>query len=141
MSIALAAFLSLPTAVYAHGVNIKYTSTLTVEIVAKFDGGDPMSDAQVAVYAPNSPDDNPWMVGQCDEDGRFSFTPDVSIPGTWEIQVRSEGHGDWIKIDIAEGAVTGGSSSGLSTGQIILMSACVIWGLVGTALYFRRRRA
>ena len=133
--------LYLPATTHAHGTRIEYKSTSAIEIVAKFDGGEPMSEAQVIIYAPDDPA-NPWLTGVCDDDGRFSFIPDVSIPGTWDIQVRKAGHGDMIHIDISEGAITGGSGdSGFSTSQIILMAACAIWGLAGTALYFRRRKA
>jgi nickel transport protein len=130
----------LPAVAYAHGAKIDYTISTTVEIVASYDNGDPMLGAQVSVYAPNDPS-TPWLNGECDDEGYFSFTPDPSIPGRWDIQVRQAGHGDMIHIDIDEGMVTGGSSSGYSTGQIVLMSICVFWGILGTALYFRRRRA
>ena len=136
----IVAGLCLPVTAYAHGVDIEFKNTETIEITAKFDTGEPMSEAQVLVYAPNDPE-NVWLTGVCDDDGHFSFIPDVSIPGTWDIQVRKAGHGDMIHIEVEEGTITGGSSSELSTGQIVLMSVCVIWGLAGTGLYFRRRRA
>ncbi len=139
----LFAVLLLPTMVYAHGAKIEYTVVTTietVEIVAKFDNGEPMTDAQVSVYAPNNTT-VPWLTGMCDEQGRFSFNPDTSISGRWDIQVRQAGHGHMIYIEVEEGSVTGGSSSGYSTGQIVLMTVCVIWGILGTALYFRRRKA
>ena len=98
-----------------------------------------MAGAQVTVYAPDDPS-TPWLTGECDDEGRFAFTPDTSIPGTWDIQVRQAGHGDMIHIDIEEGSVTGGSSSGYSTAQIVIMAVCVIWGVIATALYFSNRR-
>lgn len=137
--VAFAAFL-LPTTAYAHGAKIEYSSTTAVELVATYDSGEPMGGAQVVVYAPDDPS-TAWLIGQCDDEGRFAFAPDASQPGTWDVQVRQAGHGDMIHIDIAEGTVSGGISSGYSTGQIVVMAVCVIWGIAGTALYFRRRRA
>jgi nickel transport protein len=130
--------LALPTEVSAHGVNIEYTSDVTIEIIARYDTGTPMAEAQVAVYAPDEPS-TPWLTGVCDEEGRFSFTPDTSRPGIWDVQVRLAGHGGMIHIPVGETAAAAGGG-GFSHLQIGLMSACVVWGTVGTALYFSRRR-
>ena len=129
-----------PATVNAHGAKIEYSISNSIELIAKYDSGEPMAEAQVTVYAPDNPS-SVWLTGTCDEDGRFIFTPDASVPGTWDIQVRQAGHGDMIHIEIEEGSVTGGSSSDYSTGQIIIMSVCVIWGLLGTALFFKRRKS
>ncbi len=131
----------LPTAmVQAHGIKIEYAIDTSIKIQAKYDSGQPMAEAQATVYAPDDPS-TPWLVGTCDEEGLFSFTPDASIPGTWDIQVRQAGHGDMIHIEIEEGSASSSGSSGYSTSQIIIMSACVIWGIIGTALYFKRRKS
>ncbi len=42
----------------------------------------------------------PWLTGICDQQGRFSFTPDPDLPGTWDVQVRQAGHGDIIHIPV-----------------------------------------
>jgi nickel transport protein len=131
--------LLLPTPVLAHGVNIQYTSDIEITIVAEYDSGEPMASAQVAVYAPDDPT-TPWLTSVCDDEGRFSFTPDVSIPGTWDVQVRLAGHGGMVHIPVGEGATGSGGVGGYSYLQIAMMAACVIWGCIGTALYFRRRR-
>ena len=132
--------LVLPTEALAHGVNIEYTSDIEITIIAKYDSGTPMAGAQVMVYAPDEPS-TPWLTGVCDDEGRFSFTPDTSQPGTWDVQVRLAGHGGMVHISVGEGtAATSGGIGGYSYLQIALMAACVIWGSIGTALYFRRRR-
>lgn len=131
--------LLLPTEALAHGVNIQYTSNIEIVIVAKYDTGTPMAGAQVAVYAPGDPS-TPWLTGVCDGEGRFSFTPDASKPGIWDVQVRLAGHGGIVHIPVGEGTATTGGVGGYSYLQIALMAACVIWGSLGTALYFWRRR-
>jgi nickel transport protein len=134
----LLALITMTTAL-AHGAKIEYTISMTIEIIAMYDSGDPMADAQVTVFAPNDLA-NPWLTGTTDKTGCFTFTPDPEIPGTWDIKVRQAGHGDIVHIPIREGtAITG--STGFSPMQIILTGACVIWGFVGTALYFSRRKA
>jgi len=132
--------LLLPAPALAHGVNIQYSSDVEITISARYDSGEPMAGAQVAVYAPDDPS-TPWLTGVCDDEGYFSFTPDVSRPGTWDVQVRLGGHGGMVHIPVGGGTATSGGVGGYSYLQIGLMAACVIWGSIGTALYFRRRRA
>lgn len=129
----------------AHGVNIDYTvhNAVVIDIQAAFDTGEIMSEAQVTVYAPDDPA-TPWLTGTADENGTFSFTPDMTKPGTWDIQVRKAGHGHIIHIPLEETAAglqptTTTTASGFTTLQIIIMSASVIWGFVGTALYFSQK--
>jgi len=125
---------------FAHGSKIVYTIDVTVNLQAMYDTGEPMAGGQVVIYAPDDPS-TPWLTGTCDEEGRFSFTPDPSKPGTWDVQVRQSGHGDMVHIVIGkEGAPTQGSS-GFNPLQIALTGACVVWGFVGTALFFSRRSA
>jgi len=132
--------LGISTTAYAHGAKIDYTVNMTIDIFAQYDTGEPMGGAQVVVYAPDDPS-NPWLTGVCDDEGRFSFTPDTSKPGTWSIQVRQSGHGDIVHIPIGEDTAVAGSTGGYTILQIVVMAVCGIWGFVGTALYFSRRRA
>ena len=131
--------LALPAQAYAHGVNLEYTTDVKVEITARYDSGTPMGGAQVAVYAPSDPN-TPWLTGVCDEEGRFSFVPDASQPGIWDVQVRLAGHGGILHIPVGRDAAVTDNGGGFSHLQIGLMTACVVWGTVGTALYFSRRR-
>jgi nickel transport protein len=132
--------LAAPLPVSAHGVTLEYTSDVTIEITAHYDSGTPMAGAQVTVYAPDDAT-TPWLTGVCDDEGRFSFVPDTSLPGTWDVQVRLAGHGGIIHIPVGGDAMdTGDGIGGFTRLQIGLMSACVVWGAVGTALYFSRRR-
>ena len=123
--------------VHAHGAEIEYTLSTAVELVATYDTGEPMAGGQVTVYAPDDPA-TPWLIGVCDDEGRFAFTPDPGKPGTWDVQVRQAGHGDMVHIAIGEGAADSGGA-GFSAAQIMLMAACVVWGFVGTALFFVSR--
>jgi len=122
--------------VFAHGARVTYSIESVVNIQAMYDSGEAMAEAQVVVYAPNDPT-NPWLTGSCDSEGRFQFKPDPAIPGIWDVQVRSAGHGDMIHIDLSSSTSAAESSS--TPLQTILMGACVIWGFIGTALFFSRR--
>lgn len=148
--------LALAAPVAAHGSSISYTMGPAVALVAQFDNGAPMAGAQVTIYAPDDPV-NPWMTGTCDAEGRFTFMPDLERPGNWEVQVRQSGHGDIvvIPIDAETGAAVGmgegvaryapamqtaGGAGGYTPLQLLLMGASVIWGCVGTALFFINRK-
>jgi nickel transport protein len=109
-----------------------------IEITALFDTGEPIQGGQVTVYAPDNPSTT-WLSGTTDEEGRFSFTPDPEKPGTWAVQVRQAGHGDIVHIPF-QGSEASNGTTGFSAIQIVVMGACVLWGLAGTALYFSRSK-
>jgi nickel transport protein len=129
--------LGMTATVFAHGAQITYQIKPTVEIEATYDSGEPLARGQVTVYAPSDPA-TPWLTGVCDEEGRFAFTPDPAIPGTWDVQVRQAGHGDIVHIPIGEDGPTA-EGAGFTPLQIALMAGSVVWGAVGTALFFSRR--
>lgn len=84
----------------AHGVVITPTidpATGAVTVRAAFDTGEALDEAQVAVFAPSDLI-TPWLTGVTDADGVFTFDPDYSIEGTWDIQVRKAGHGGLVNV-------------------------------------------
>lgn len=125
--------------VWAHGVELEYYERNAIEIIARYDTGEPMAEAQVAVFAPGTPAE-PWLTGLCDQSGRFYFVPDPQMPGLWEVQVRQAGHGGLIRVEVGENGAGPPVTGGFSFAQRILMAAAVVWGLVGTAFFFSRRR-
>jgi len=133
-------FLGVPAVASAHGAKISCETKKAIEITATYDSGEPLSGGQVTIYAPDDPS-TPWRKAKCDENGKYIFLPDPSKPGTWDIQVRQAGHGDMIHIPVGEDMTVGASgSTGYTPLQIILMGACVVWGFIGTALFFSVRR-
>ena len=132
--------------VLAHGARITYQETRGIKITAIYDQGDPMTDAQVVIYAPADPT-NPWLKGETDAQGHFSFVPDFNQVGNWDIKVRQAGHGALISIpitadstsDVATNSVTPQPDSSYTLRQKILMSVSGVWGFVGTALFFSRQ--
>jgi len=126
----------------AHGAFVDVMALDAIGIDARYDTGEPMAQAQVSVFAPDDPA-QPWLVGQTDAAGRFVFAPDDRA-GRWAVQVRQAGHGAMGYVTVgADGTynvVMNAAGTGLSWAQKLLMVACVLWGAVGTALYFRRNR-
>ena len=144
--------------VFAHGVAIEHRRAEAIQIRATYDSGEPMSNAQVVVYAPDNPAE-PWLKGTTTEEGTFTFVPESeATSGSWDVRVRESGHGDIISIPVvsespqqaqatSESAptpsTTNSSSSweggGYTPLQKAIMIALGVWGFVGTALFFSRR--
>lgn len=136
----------------AHGTQMQYRKVEAVEIDAAYEGGEPMANAQVRVYTPDD-QSTPWKTATTDEQGRFSFVPDQSKPGNWEVMIRQAGHGEIINIPVESAAnaeelnqsekvisQTNLSSGGQTQLQRVLLGAAGVWGFVGTALFFARRK-
>ncbi|MGM0404335.1 MAG: carboxypeptidase regulatory-like domain-containing protein [Thermodesulfobacteriota bacterium] len=134
-------FLTGAVHVYAHGVAADYAKVSGIEIAAAYDNGQPLAGGQVIVYAPDNPA-TPWMRSVLDDQGKFGFIPDHDITGTWSVQVRQTGHGAMIHIPISsEGIEQSDAASGrLGNGQKAVIAVCVVWGGIGTALFFSRRK-
>ena len=136
-------FVEKPQRAIAHGAIIEVTpEALTVE--ATFDNGEPMAEAQVSIYSPTDLK-TPWAQGQTDAQGQFSFSPDDKAPGQWEVTVRQAGHGGTTIFEVGEStnsvALSGVGSSPAAEPAVQkwISIAAVIWGFIGTALFFSRK--
>ncbi len=126
----------------AHGAMVNYKITKGIEIQSRYDTGKPLANADVIIYAPNNPND-PWQTGKTDEKGNFMFIPDSEITGYWEVKVRQAGHGGLVSIPIETSTTTTDiqyqqNSASLNPWQRGLMIGSVIWGCLGTALFFMK---
>lgn len=136
--------------VLAHGANIKHRQTSAIVIQAAFDDGTPMSDAQAIIYSPEDPA-TPWLKGTTDSEGKFTFVPESNTSGNWDIKVRKAGHGDIVSIAVEKASDSNQSNTANKDGikanlegilplQKFLMISTTVWGFVGTALFFARRK-
>ena len=132
--------ISLTATAYSHGTKYEIVNSGKIGIKAMYDTGDVMSDADVLFFPPGVTSVSRTV--KTDKDGVFFFTPDK--PGTWTFQVRDKsGHGMRINLEIDESLSIKGAlreGSGFNTLQKVVMALCVIWGAIGTALYFKLRR-
>lgn len=110
-----------------------------MRISASFDDGQLLERAQVTVFSGASPS-VPYIIGMTDENGEFSFLPDKEESLNWDVQVRKAGHGDIVHLSLAEESTVDNEQGRFTTLQIVLMSACVVWGFTGTAFFFASRR-
>lgn len=123
----------------AHGTDIEYDIVTAINVTALFEDGTPMGACQYIVYAPDNPAEA-WANGDCDENGRFTINPDTTITGNWAVNIREAGHGDIINIPINDEGVAFAAQPQSNTLQSILTGLAVVWGFVGTALYFSNRQ-
>ncbi len=144
ISLIILPILTRATQVYAHGSKINYRATKAIEIQATYDDGTPMANAQIVIYAPNNRN-IPWMKAQTDAEGKFTFIPNEEIDGNWDVKVRQSGHGDIISIPVSdrENLQTQIITSNFEYNpmQKLVMTVASVWGFVGTALFFSRRKS
>ena len=124
----------------AHGVKLQTKLRPSVEITALFEDGTPLKQAQVQVYQP-SQTDQAALTGKTNDQGQFEFTPDQE--GSWDVFVRQAGHGSEVSIPISfraqDGILKANTPTGQTLPQRIITIGAVIWGCLGTALYFKGR--
>ena len=80
--------LTVPGKASAHMVETNYyldqfansQSQPVLNMQSTFSNGAPLKGAKVNVYSPNNPV-TPWTQGVTDSEGRFSFSPNQSLPG------------------------------------------------------------
>lgn len=125
----------------AHGTSIELTvNENRVDVHALFDTGEPMSNAQITVYAADNPREA-WLSGEADEEGRYSFEVDNSISGAWGISVRTAGHGELLHFDVTRnGRIIIDQSTERTPLQTALMVVGVLAVLGGVAWFFSRSR-
>jgi len=126
--------------VYAHGANISWEmKDDSVHIEAMFDNGTPMGSAQVTVFSASAPT-VVYTSGITDENGQFTFLPDKEMSLNWDVQARKAGHGDIIHFTLGNEDRSASVQAGFTTLQIILMSVSIVWGFIGTALFFASKK-
>lgn len=136
--LSVALFLLVISPLFGHGTQYELLEGGVIGVRAAFDSGVPMAEAPVLIFAPGQAE--PEMTARTDRRGVVCFVPDR--PGTWVLQVRAEGgHGLRINLEVEESLLTGAGagSGGFSIWQKLLMAACVVWGFLATALFFRSR--
>ena len=135
----LVMILFVPGSLLAHGVDL-----LVIEggsgIEARYDSGQPISDAEVEVYSPADPD-TIFQAGSTDKNGRFLFFPDSD--GEWKIKINDGmGHGGTRSIIIKDSEIVVNAEGENPPGRSIkiLSGLSVIFGITGILFFFLARR-
>ena len=140
-----------PQPAQAHSVETDYLMiTDKLQFTAQYSGGEPLQKAKVQVFAPGNPD-KPWLEGNTDADGKFSFKPDQQIPGDWEVRIGTGDHGDILEVPVTKDGVavdqisrtipaeTKYAPSGVMDWQMGVIGAIAIGGALGSSLLISRR--
>lgn len=135
---------AVPTEAVAHQVQTNYVidaqTRSTMEVQSVFSNGEPLKGANVTIYSPEQPN-RPWAKGMTDAQGRFTFTPDQSISGDWEIDIQQEGHGDILVVPVDAAGIDAdrvsqteardvhyASSPWMAVGGVAIAAACLGFG-------------
>ncbi|MBD2260415.1 carboxypeptidase regulatory-like domain-containing protein [Pseudanabaena sp. FACHB-2040] len=104
-TLALLAAVGIPTSALAHSVETDYSvNGSTLDFQSIYSTGEPLNSADVQIFAPNNLE-TPWTELTADAEGRFTFTPDASIPGNWEVVIRQDGHGDIWTVPVSTAGI------------------------------------
>jgi len=142
------ALVGFPAQAWAHQVETFYTLDNQLEFQSRFSSGEPFVGATVTIHAPNNPD-QAWLTTTTDSEGRFSFLPDESIPGDWEVAIEddTQSHADYWTVPVGDKGIIYDSISLDSTEDVHYRAAAAFMPLVisiGGALawlgFTRRRR-
>jgi nickel transport protein len=144
LSLALVGF---PSQAWAHQVETNYMLGSQLQFQSRFSTGEPFAGARVTIYAPNQPD-QPWQTLTTDSQGQFSFLPDRTIVGNWEVRIEDEdqSHADYwtVPVDgqgiVEEGIVLDATQDQhYVTASVLTPLVTSIAAALGWALLKRRR--
>lgn len=138
---AIVMVVAIPGTLFSHGVKYEIISHGLIGVKAMYDTGQPMTDSKTLIFSPG--ETKPWLETVTDKNGTVCFKPDE--PGTWIIQVREKmGHGMRINLTVDESfAISDEQKKTTSYTKIsrkVIIAVCVVWGFIGTALYFKSKR-
>jgi len=142
-SIATLCLISGIGSLHAHGTHSEIISDGLIGVRAFFQDGTPIAHAEATIFPPAA--QTPSHKTVTDSNGVVCFRPDN--PGTWTVRIsNNKGHGVRIKVDVKDHQIAQGVDTDRHGGrptyiQMVITGLAVIWGFVGTALYFRQRKS
>ena len=94
----LTLILATSASVFAHGTGYRHSELKPFALEFMYSTGEKMSYREAKVFSPKD-EKFAYQTGRTDENGRFSFVPDVS--GKWRVIVRDEeGHQCAAELDV-----------------------------------------
>ena len=98
-------FFLFPQPSFAHMVETYYgTKDHSLEIQALFSTGEKFNGADVIIHPPSN-SNYLEIRGFTDEEGKFVFHPDYSVPGVWSVEIGDENesnHWDMLRVPVTE---------------------------------------
>ena len=125
---------------FSHGVSTKIIKKGIVGIRFAYEGGNAFSNVKVKIYSPDDAS-KPFIVTSTDTAGYVYFAP--TKKGEWIVVAKDEGgHAKRVNLNIDDSFSVQSKSAGEMTPlQKLIMGLAVVWGFIGTALFFKGRKA
>jgi nickel transport protein len=123
---------------WAHGARCRRIDN-ALGIQAEYDNGNPMADAKVSLFHPDS-DQTPWKNGSTDDEGRYFFVADAD--GEWTVQVEdNQGHAVAYSFQVTRGKAEQEEPAAEKkpSAMSFILALAVIFGLFGAFSLLRRR--
>ncbi len=129
--------LTVEVGAWAHGLEYEVSTREAFAVRLFYSDGEMMSYAPYKIFLPDG--ESVFQNGLTDKNGMVIFSPDS--PGEWRVQANDDlGHGARVTVNVGGDMKRPGVAAGsLSALQKVLMALCVVWGAIGTALFYRRR--
>ena len=121
--------------IWPHGVGVNILRN-SIGLQAIYEDGVPISKAQFTFYKINN--DNPFLVLTANDIGQVFFFPKKDE----KLYVKyndSLGHGGEINLSISKGELVISTQKDSMFPRVIVIIA-VVWGFIGTALFFLKKR-
>lgn len=71
----------------------------SVKITVRYSTGEPMANGRIQIFAPGN-SSSPWQTGTLNNQGEYTFSPNLSQRGRWTVRVESEGHSNFVNLVI-----------------------------------------
>jgi nickel transport protein len=86
----------------AHAIETDYTiaDKAKLETHSRFSTGEPFALAPVRVFSPTNPE-QPWLEAKTDATGQFTFAPDRTLSGDWEVAIGEGNHADALTVAVS----------------------------------------
>ena len=106
-----------------------------VMIRAWYEGGAPMADADITIYAVRDGEEEVYIEDVTDELGFYSFEPEWRVT-EYRILVEQTGHRAEIDLDLESGTSTGSESAELPLVARVVAGFGYLLGLAGIAMIY-----
>lgn len=128
-----------PILSYSHGIHYEILKDNIIGIEVKYEDGVPLGEQPVRVFSPDNKS-KAYIKSKTNHLGRYYFKADKK--GDWIVIVQdAAGHAVRVNVRVEKDEVkVKNQSNAIDPFQKIIMSLSIIWGLIGTALFFYRNK-
>jgi nickel transport protein len=123
----------------AHRVYVQESIT-QIEVKAWYGGGDPMTDADIVIYAIKDGAEELYIEDKTDSDGLYYFAPKLGV-SEYRVEVSATGHKEEKTFTLTGDTVGDTTDAELPLAARIIAGFGYIFGIAGLVLYFSSRKS